>query len=83
MLNLSWKTTFGFSSSEAEFYALSKAVKEIKFLIQVMQSLNIKIDLPIIVRVDDVRTIFMAENTSATGRTRHVEAHYHFAADFF
>jgi len=37
------------SSSEAEFVALSKAMKEIKFIIQVLLSIGIKVEMPMIV----------------------------------
>ena len=74
--------TVALSSTEAEYYALSEASKEIKFLVQVMESMGIKLDLPIIVNVDNVGTIFMAENNTATSRTRHVDARYHFVREF-
>ena len=47
-----------------------------------MESLGIKFELPIIVRVDNVGAIFMAENVTATSRTRHVDARYHFVREF-
>ena len=81
-----WKSklqrTVALSSTEAEYYALSEAAKEIKFLMQVMKSLDMKLKLPIIVRVDNVGTIFMAENNTATSRTRHVDARYRFVREF-
>ena len=81
-----WKSklqrTVALSSTEDEYYALSEASKEIKFIVQVMQSLGMKLKLPIIVRVDNVGAIFMAENNTATSRTRHVDARYHFVREF-
>ena len=50
------------SSTEAEYVALSEAAKEIKFLYQVLQTLGITVTLPIIVKVDNIGAIFMAEN---------------------
>ena len=38
------------SSTEAEFYALSEAAKEIKFIVQVLISMGIPVKLPVIVR---------------------------------
>ena len=70
------------SSPEAEYVALSEAAKEIKFLYQVLESLGVKVTLPIIVHVDNVGAIFMAENVSATKRSRHVDARYHFVREF-
>ena len=59
------------SSSEAEYYALSEAATEIKFLVQLMKTVGMKLVFPIIVYVDNVGAIFMAENITATRRTRH------------
>ena len=38
--------------------------------------------LPIIVRVDNMGAIFMTENVSATSRTRHVDTRYHFVCKY-
>jgi hypothetical protein len=81
-----WKSrlqrTVALSSAEAEYYALSEAAKEVKFVVQILESLKIKVQMPIIVRVDNIGAIFMAENKSATSRTRHVDARYHFIREF-
>jgi hypothetical protein len=56
------------NSSEAEFVALTEAAKEIKFIVQILQSMGISVKLPIICRVDNVGAIFMAENIDTTSR---------------
>ncbi len=45
------------SSTEAEWVALSEAVKEVIFLIQLCDSTKIKIQFPVEVRVDNVGAI--------------------------
>ena len=79
---VAWKSkqqgSVALSSTEAEYYALSEAAKEIKFISQALVSLGMKVRYPIIVKVDNVGAIFMAENITATNRTRHIEARYHF-----
>jgi hypothetical protein len=81
-----WKSrlqrTVAVSSTEAEYYAISEAAKDIKFVAQILQSMGIKISMPIIVHVDNVGAIFMAENASATQRTKHVDVRYHFVREF-
>ena len=81
-----WKSkaqkAIALSSSEAEYYAMAEAAKEIRFIVQVLESLNIIIIKPIIVHVDNIGAIFMSENASATSRTRHVDARYHFVREF-
>jgi hypothetical protein len=64
------------SSTEAEFVALLEAAKDIKSVAQVLESMGIKVELPIVVRVDNVGTIFMSENVSTTSQTRHVDLRY-------
>ena len=82
-----WKSklqrTVALSSTEAEYYALREAAKEIKFLVQVMESLGMKEKISIIVRVNNVGTLFMAENNTAISRTRHVDARYHIVWEVF
>jgi hypothetical protein len=70
------------SSAEAEFVALSEAAKEIKFVVMILESMGIIVELPIIVRVDNVGAIFMSENASTSSRTRHVDIRYHFVREF-
>ena len=64
------------SSSEAEYIALSKAVKEVVFVVQLMRSIQISIKLPVIARVDNVGTIFMTSNITTMPCTKHVDIRY-------
>jgi hypothetical protein len=70
------------SSSEAEFYACSEAVKEIPFIVQILLFLGIPVELPIIVQVDNIGAIFMSENLTSSARTRHMDTRFHFVNDF-
>jgi hypothetical protein len=42
------------SSSEAEYFALSEAAKDVKFIVMVLQSLRIKVKTPIIIKIDNI-----------------------------
>ena len=74
---ISWKSksqkSITLSSSEVEYVALLEAAKEIKFIYQLLLSIGIKVNLPIVVRVDNVGAIFMSENTSTSGQTKHID----------
>jgi hypothetical protein len=70
------------SSAEAEYYALCEAAKDVKYISMVLRSLGIEIDLPITIYCDNVGAIFMTENASATSRTKHVDARYHYVREF-
>jgi hypothetical protein len=83
---ISWKSKaqrgVTLSSSEAEFVALSEAAKEIKFLVQVLISMEIPVRLPVICCVDSIVAIFMAETFSTSQRTKHIDTRYHFVREF-
>ena len=70
------------SSTEAEFVALSEAAKEIKFIVQVMWSLNMSVELPVVVRVDNVGAIYLANNLNTSQRTKHIDVRYNYVREF-
>ena len=47
-----------FSTTEAEYVAVSEVVKEIRVLYQMLRSMEIKVPLPIKVQVDNVGAIY-------------------------
>ena len=61
------------SSSEAEYTALSEAVKEVMNDLQLLRSMKISINPPVIVRVDNEGAIFMATNITITSCTKHMD----------
>jgi len=83
---VSWRSkaqkSVSLSSSEAEWYALSEAAKEVKFLAQLMMTMEIPIELPIIVKVDNVGAIFMSDNQTTTNRTKHIDIRTNFVREY-
>lgn len=61
------------SSCEAEWIALSEAIKDVVFLLRLCESINLKIKLPITVRVDNVGAIYMSQNITTSNNTKHVD----------
>ena len=53
--------------------ALSEATKEIIFVLQLLESLETKINLLIAVRIDNTGAIFMSKNINMTSGTKHVD----------
>ena len=51
------KSVVVLSTTEAEYIALSEVVKELKFIVQLLQTMNITVKLPITVHVDNVGAI--------------------------
>ena len=54
------------STTEAEYMALSEVVKELKFIVQLLQTMNIEVELPITVHVDNVGAIWFDRIPSTT-----------------
>ena len=50
-------------TTEAEYVAVSDVVKEIKFLYQLLKSMEIQAPLPIKIRADSVGAIWLANNS--------------------
>ena len=70
------------SSTEAEYVAISEAVKELLFVIQVLEMMMIKVTFPIIVCVDNIGAIFMSGNITTTSRTKHVDIRYKYVNEY-
>ena len=65
--------TITLSSAEAEWIALSEATKEIMFVLQLFQEMKIKVELPIVVNVDNIGAIFMSKNINTSSRSKHID----------
>ena len=51
------------STTEAEYMALSEVVKEFIFIVQLLQIMNIEVELPITVHVDNVGAILVVQQS--------------------
>jgi len=74
--------TVTLSSAEAEWIALSEVAKEVLFIAQVLESMGVKVEFPIIRRVDNIVAIFMANNITTNQRTRHVDIRTKFVTQY-
>ena len=70
------------SSAEAEWYSASLAVKEIVFVVQILLSMGIPVELPIVVNVDNMGALFMSRNSTSSIRTRHVDCRRWYTQSF-
>ena len=60
------------STTEAEYMVLSEVVKELKFIVQLLQTMKIEVELPITV-VDNVGAIWFSNNRTTSDRTKHID----------
>ena len=58
------------STTEAEYVAISEVVKEIKFIYQLLESMDVKVPIPIKVRVDNIGAIWLANNIGVSEQTK-------------
>ena len=52
------------------------------FVLQLLESMKIKVKLPITVQVDNVGSIFMSKNISTLNRTKHVDIRTKFVNEY-
>ena len=70
------------STTEAEYMALSEVVKELKFIVQLLQTMNIEVQLPITVHVDNVGAIWLSNNRTTSDRTKHIDIRTSFVKEY-
>lgn len=82
---ISWKSKtmsrVNLSSAEAEYVGMSKLVKEIHFVLKILEFLHIGVVLPVEVFIDNIGEIFMARNNSGSKNTRHVNMRYFYCQE--
>ena len=70
------------STTEAEYRALAEVVKELKFIVQLLQTMNIEVELPITVHVDNVGSIWLSNNRTTSDRTKHIDIRTSFVKEY-
>ena len=70
------------SSSKAEYVALSVAVKEVMFVIQLLGWIKISFKYPVTIIVDNVGAIFMEGNITTTCHTKHMDIRYKYINEY-
>jgi hypothetical protein len=66
------------SSSDADYVAMFEAVKEIRFIYFILKDIGIEVEVPIVVKTDNIGDLFMSQNSSTGVRSRHDDTRYHF-----
>ena len=69
------------SVTEAEYVSAADCAQEMLFQKHLLESLGLKVELPMILEIDNKGAIDLANNWSATGRTKHVDVRHHFLRD--
>ena len=70
------------SSTEAEYVAMSEAVKDLIFMRNILKSVGFNIEYPMIVEVDNTGAIYLGVNRATGQRTKHIDIRYHYVREF-
>ena len=70
------------STTEAEYMALAEVVKELKFIVQLLQTMNVEVELPITVYVDNVGAIWLSNNRTTSDMTKHIDIRTSFVKEY-
>ena len=70
------------SSTESEYYAMSEIVQEVKFIVQILEFMNIPVKYPITISVDNVGALYLSRSASSNNRTKHIDTRVHFIRDY-
>jgi hypothetical protein len=70
------------SSTEAEYVSCSEAATEIIYVRNLMEFLGLKIEYPILLNIDNIGAIYMADNATSSKRTKHVDTRWHYVRDY-
>ena len=62
--------------------ALSEVVKELKFIVQLLQTMKITVGLPITVHVDNVGATWLSNNRNTGDWTNHIDIRSAFVKEY-
>ena len=66
------------NSTKAEYYGILDIITEILFMKEVLEFMEVEVNLPTIIRVDNLGAIYLSNNASSSARTKHIYTQYHF-----
>ena len=66
------------STTESEYYAMSELYSELLFIKQILEFLNMSIEYPMVVWVDNIGAMLLAYNSVTSQQTKLVSVRYHF-----
>ena len=70
------------SSSEAEYVSMLEGLKDLKFIYMCLRYLKLKVNLPMLVLIDNIGALEMLDLKTNKWRTKHVDTRYHWIREF-
>jgi hypothetical protein len=76
MFKSSTKRTVPLFTTDAETYAGVTCMQDMLYMKNVPESLGLKVKLPMVLEMDNQRAVYLPNNWSVGGRTRHIDVRY-------
>jgi hypothetical protein len=73
MFKSSTERTVPLSTTEAETYAGVTCMQDMLYMKNILESLGLRIKLPTVLEIDNQGAVYLANNWSIGGRTRHID----------
>ncbi len=73
MFKSSTERTVSFSTSKAETYAGVTCVQDMLYMRNVLETLRLKVKLPMVLEMDNQGAVYLANNWSVGGRIKHID----------
>ena len=70
------------STTEAEYMALCEVVKELKFIVQLLHTMNIEVEFPITVQFYNFGAIWLSYNRPTSDRTKYIDIRTSFVKEY-
>jgi hypothetical protein len=77
----SWKSVT-LSATEAEYFGTSEFTKEVISAEQILETMGVILEFPIIIKVGNTGAIYIANNYTSRQRTKHIDIRAHFICEF-
>ena len=66
------------SVTEAELFAAVQCAQDMLFVMRILKSMQLQVELPMILEVDNKGAVDIANNWSVSGRTKHIDTKQYF-----
>ncbi len=73
MFKSSTERTVSLSTTKAKTYAGVTCVQDMLYMKNVLESHGLKVKLPMVLEMDNQRAVYLANNRSVGGRTKHID----------
>ena len=72
----------GAVNNRSAIYGLAEVVEELKFIVQLLQTINTEVELSITLHVDNVGTIWLSNNRTTSDRAMHIDIRTSFVKEY-